>query len=66
MRVRRIPLTLQEPTRDGDTVLPMLSQVPLPRAAATHLARLDGQRWRIAPAGWEIPTTRSGESKTLG
>jgi hypothetical protein len=44
MRVRRITLTLTEPTSNGDTALHILSHVPLPRASATHLARLYGKR----------------------
>ena len=66
MRVRRITLTLTEPTRDGDTELHILSNVPLPRASATHLARLYGKRWSIETAFFEITTTLSCEINTLG
>ena len=66
MRVRRITIKLQEPTRDGDTVLHMLSNVPLPRASAAHLARLYGKRWSIETAFLEITTTLSCEINTLG
>jgi len=47
MRVRRITIKVKEPTRDGDTELHILSNVPLPRASAAPLARLYGKRWRI-------------------
>jgi hypothetical protein len=47
MRVRRLTITLKEPTRDGDPALHLLSNVPLQRAAAAQLARLYGKRWRI-------------------
>jgi hypothetical protein len=40
MRVRRITVKLTEPTRNGDTELPILSNVPSRRATAAHLARL--------------------------
>jgi Transposase DDE domain len=66
MRVRRITLKLTEPTRDGDTELHLLSNVPLPRASAAHLARLYGKRWSIETAFFEITTTLSCEINTLG
>jgi hypothetical protein len=66
MRVRRITLKLREPTRDGDTELHILSNVPLPRASAAHLARLYGKRWSIETAFFEITTTLSCEINTLG
>jgi hypothetical protein len=66
MRVRRITLKLTEPTRDGDTALHILSNVPLPRASAAHLARLYGKRWSIEGAFFEITTTLSCEINTLG
>jgi Transposase DDE domain len=66
MRVRRITLKLTEPTRDGATELHILSNVPLPRASAAHLARLYGKRWSIETAFFEITTTLSCEINTLG
>ena len=66
MRVRRITLKLTEPTRDGDIELHILSNVPLPRASAAHLARLYGKRWSIETAFFEITTTLSCEINTLG
>jgi hypothetical protein len=66
MRVRRITITLQEPTRDGDLELHILSNVPSPRASAAHLARLYGKRWSIETAFFEITTTLSCEINTLG
>ena len=66
MRVRRITLKLTEPTRDGDTELHILSNVPLPRASATHLARLYGKRWSIETAFFELTTTLACEINTLG
>jgi Transposase DDE domain len=66
MRVRRITIELTEPTRDGDTVLHILSNVPIPRASAAQLARLYGKRWSIETAFFEITTTLSCEINTLG
>jgi hypothetical protein len=66
MRVRRITLTLKEPTRDADTELHILSNVPHPRASAPQLARLYGKRWSIETAFFEITTTLACEINTLG
>jgi hypothetical protein len=66
LRVRRITIQLQEPTRDGDTALYILSNVPIPRAPAAQLARLYGKRWSIETAFFEITTTLSCEMNTLG
>jgi IS4 transposase len=66
MRVRRITVKLTEPTRDGDTELHILSNVPTRRASAVQLARLYGQRWSIETAFCEITTTLACEINTLG
>lgn len=66
MRVRRITLKLQKPTRDGDTSLHILSNVPMPRASTAQLARLYGKRWSIETAFFEITTTLACEINTLG
>ena len=65
LRVRRITLKLTEPSRDGDTELHILSNVPLPRASAAHLARLYGKRWSIETAFFEITTTLACAINTL-
>ena len=66
MRVRRITVKLTEPTRNGDTELHILTNVPTPRASAAQLARLYGKRWSIETAFFEITTTLSCEINTLG
>ena len=66
MRVRRITVKLTEPTRNGDTTLHILSNVPPQRAAAAQLARVYGKRWSIETAFFEITTTLSCEINTLG
>jgi hypothetical protein len=65
MRLRRITITLKVPTRDGDSELHILSNVPAPRATAGQLARLYGKRWSIETAFFEITTTLSCEINTL-
>jgi len=66
MRVRRITIKLKQPTRDGDTELHILSNVPVPQASAPQLARLYGKRWSIETAVFESTTTLSCEGNTLG
>jgi IS4 transposase len=66
MQVRRITLQLKVPTRDGDTALSILSNVPSGRASTAQLARLYGKRWSIETAFFEITTTLSCEINTLG
>jgi hypothetical protein len=66
MRVRRITVKLTEPTRNGDTILHILSNVPPQRASAVQLARVYGKRWSIETAFFEITTTLSCEINTLG
>jgi hypothetical protein len=59
MRVRRLTLQLKVPTRDGDTELPLLSNVPSGRASAAQLVRVYRKRWSIETAFFEITTTLS-------
>lgn len=53
-------------TRDGDTELHILSNVPSGRGTAAHLARVYGKRWSIETAFFEITTTLACEINTLG
>jgi Transposase DDE domain len=66
MRVRRITVKLTGPTRNGDTTLHILTNVPTPRASAVQLARVYGKRWSIETAFFEITTTLACEINTLG
>jgi IS4 transposase len=66
MRVRRMTIKLTVPTRDGDTEIHILSNVPHGRASAGQLARVYGKRWSIETAFFEITTTLSCEINTLG
>jgi IS4 transposase len=65
MRLRRITIKLKVATRDGDTELHVLSNVPSGRASATQLARVYGKRWSIETAFFEITTTLTCEINTL-
>jgi hypothetical protein len=64
--LRRITVNLKVPTRDGDTELHILSNVPSGRATAAQLARVYGKRWSIETAFFEITTTLTCEINTLG
>jgi hypothetical protein len=66
MRLRRITIKLKVATRDGDTELHLLSNVPSGRASAAQLARVYGKRWSIETAFFEITTTLTCEINTLG
>jgi hypothetical protein len=66
LRVRRITIRLKELTRDGDSELHILSNVPIQRGSAVQLARLYGKRWSIETAFFEITTTLACEINTLG
>jgi IS4 transposase len=66
MRLRRITIKLRVATRDGDTELHILSNVPRGRATASQLARVYGKRWSIETAFFEITTTLTCEINTLG
>jgi IS4 transposase len=65
MRIRRITVQLKVATRDGDTELHILSNVPSGRASAAQLARVYGKRWTIETAFFDITTTFSCEINTL-
>jgi hypothetical protein len=66
LTVRRITIKLKAPTRDGDTELHILSNVPVVDARAGKLAVLDGKRWSIETAFCELTTTLACEIHTLG
>jgi IS4 transposase len=46
LRVRRVTLVLDEPTRDGETEIHVLTNLPA-KVGAKRVARLYRQRWRI-------------------
>lgn len=66
MPVRRLTLALKEPTRDGDTELHLLTNVPAQEARAGKLVGVYGKRWTIETAFFELTTTLSCEIRTLG
>ena len=66
MIVRRITVELAEPTRDGETEIHILSNVPIQDASAIRLASLYHQRWEIENAFHILTMTLTCELKSLG
>lgn len=62
--VRRITVELDEPTRDGDLVIHILSNVPPEHADACPLAEIYRQRWEIENAFHLLTTTMTCEMKS--
>ena len=63
---RRIVLQLDQPTRDGDTEIVILSNLPKGAATAKQIARLYRQRWSIEHAFQELTEHLNSEINTLG
>jgi hypothetical protein len=64
--VRRITIKLKRKTRDGDSVIHLLSNIPEEDANGIVLSELYRLRWTIETAFFEITTTLTCEVNTLG
>lgn len=64
--VRRITIVLDQPTRDGETELHLLTNLPQEAAEGLLLARLYLLRWLIETAFAELTVPLSCEIKSLG
>lgn len=62
---RRITVELDEPTRDGDTEIHLITNVPSEDADARELAELYLERWTVENAFQEISDSLEGEINTL-
>ena len=62
---RRITLALYESTRDGDTEIHIVCNLPK-RVDALRIAELYGDRWQIETAFQEVAESLEGEIQTLG
>jgi hypothetical protein len=62
--VRRITVELDEPTRDGDVEIHILSNVPADDASACELAELYRERWEIENAFYILTMTLTCEMKS--
>jgi IS4 transposase len=66
MPLRRIRLELDQPTRDGEKTIHLLSNLPKGAASARKLADLYGGRWAVEHAFLELTTCLECEINTLG
>ncbi|MBC8113184.1 MAG: transposase [Candidatus Saccharimonas sp.] len=66
LRVRRITVKLDQPTRDGDRELHLLTNLPETSADAARVAALYRQRWTIETAFQELTTSLRCELHSLG
>jgi len=66
LRLRRVTVVLETPTRDGDTELHILTNLSDAEAGATTVAQLYRQRWTIEGRFYEVAQTLQCEPQTLG
>jgi IS4 transposase len=64
--LRRVSVVLDRPTRDGDTEIHLLTNLPVRDARARVIAHLYRRRWTIETAFQELEATLAGEINTLG
>jgi len=64
--IRRVTIELKEPTRDGETEIHVLTNLPKTVANARSVANLYLQRWTVERAFHELDQAFNGEIKTLG
>ena len=64
--LRRVSVVLDKPTRDGDTEIHLLTNLPVRDARAQVIADLYRRRWTIETAFQELEATLEGEIDTLG
>jgi IS4 transposase len=64
--LRRIRVELDQPTRDGDRVLYLLTNLPRRAASAKRVARLYRKRWTLETAFQELEGHFHSEINTLG
>jgi IS4 transposase len=66
LRVRRITLTLDKPTRDGEVVIHLLTTLTVKEASAKRVAGLYLHRWKIEHLFQTLTTVLQCEVNTLG
>jgi IS4 transposase len=64
--LRRVTVVLDQPTRDGDTEIHLLTNLPVKHAQAKVVAGLYRRRWTIETAFQEMEETLNGEINALG
>lgn len=66
MDARRITIELKKPTRDGETVIHIITNLPTKAANAHRVADLYLRRWTVENAFQELGQALNSEIKTLG
>jgi IS4 transposase len=66
LALRRVELHLDEPTEDGETVIRLLTNVPVERMAAQEVARLYRRRWSIEGMFGRLESVFQSEVAGLG
>lgn len=66
MKVRRIILRLDKPTRDGDQEMSILTNLPKGAADAVAIAEVYRKRWTVETMFLSLTTMLEGEIDTLG
>lgn len=66
LAVRRVRLTLDHPTRDGDGVIEVLTNLPAKVATASAVAELYRDRWSVEGLFLRLTTVLKCEVNTLG
>jgi hypothetical protein len=66
LRVRRVTVELEEPTRDGDTEIHVVTNLPKTAADARAVAEVYRKRWTIEGRFYEVTQTLNCEPNTLG
>ncbi|APW63385.1 transposase [Paludisphaera borealis] len=64
--MRRVTVVLDQPTRDGDDEIHLLTNLPAEAADARKVAEIYRRRWTIETALQEMEKTLKGEIKELG
>jgi hypothetical protein len=64
--VRRITVELDQPTRDGDRTIHILTNLPETAADAVKVAELYRRRWTLETAFQELEASLNGEINPLG
>lgn len=65
LEVRRVTVVLDQPTRDGDTEIHILTNLPVKAASARQVAEVYRKRWTIEGLFLEMTQTLACEIKTL-
>jgi IS4 transposase len=66
LTLRRITVVLDQPTRDGEKEIHILTNLPQKKATALVVAELYRKRWTIETAFQEVAENLQGEIETLG